>query len=384
MLPEILLPVSIAIMSLFWWPTAPIPFEIPKVIFFQTFVKVLAVIFAFIFLTKPKSWNTNGKIIFAILIFIIWATITSIVGVDVVKSFVGNYYRKDGLLTLYHLAGFSFLVSFFWNNNLKRKISLSFFVSSLILSIVATYEIVLHKFGLGQAATFGNPNFLAGYLAVSLPFGIYLFKESNKRIYSLGITFIGLVILFIGATAGILTLIISMILYGLFFVHNKFKLPILIFLSLISISIIGVWGRDYYVENSKSLIAEGRVRIFRNVFDGSTKKPILGYGWANIDYAFESSSWPLRLNNDVYVDKAHSEVFEILTTTGIPGIVIYIVLIVLLFSQILLSKVLMKDKLWRFTLFSLLTLYLFHAQTNVTSIVEQVIFWLVVGICLVI
>ncbi len=379
---NILLPFGVFVTSIFWAAGEVIPFEVPKVIFFEYFVKVLALVFAYIFLTKHRAWNMNGRLIVIILAFILWSLIASVLGVDVVKSFAGNYYRKDGLVTLYHLIGFSFLVSFFWKEELKKKVSLAFFLSSIVLSILTTYEIAVHKFGLGSAATFGNPNFLAGYLAVSLPFCFYLFKESNKRVYLLGILFISIVILLIGATAGILTLILSLILYFLFFVHNKFKSLIVLLLSISSILIVGIWARNYYIENLKVFNTEGRARIFTNVFVGFTKRPVLGYGWSNVDYAFNSNVWPLKFSQDIYVDKAHSELLEILVTTGVPGLIIYVIFIGLLFKTILSKSELKKDKLWRFTLLSLLILYLFHAQTNITSIAEQMIFWLVVGITL--
>ncbi len=364
---------GIIITILFWWPNAAVPFEVPKVIFFQYFVKILTLIFAFASLTKPKLWKIDKKLGLVLVIFLIWSTISSLFGVDIPKSFIGNYYRNDGLLTLYHLVGFSFLINFFWKENFKKSSSLSFFISSIILSFITMYEIIIHKFGLGTAATFGNPNFLAGYLAVSLPFSFYLFKER-------GIIIPALAIILIGANSAILALILFLILYLVFFANFKFKKYLILLFSFLFGLIIIFWSRNYYLENLKVFNTEGRVRIFRNVLTGFAKRPILGYGWSNVDYAFDSNVWPLKFDwHDIYVDKAHSELLEILTTTGIPGLIIYLIFIFLVFRKVSLEK----DKLWKFTLLSILILYLFHSQTNVISIAEQMIFWLVVGFCLI-
>ena len=143
------------------------------------------------------------------------------------------------------------------------------------------------------------------------------------------------------------------------------------------------WIRDYSLANSQSFIAEGRMRIYRNIFTGALKRPLFGYGWANVDSAFESSVWPLKFNNDVYVDKAHSEFLEIFATTGIPGLIIYLILIGSVLIKLWKSHKTSTDKDWEITLISILILYLFHSQTNVISITEQIIFWIIIGVTLV-
>lgn len=379
MIVNFLLPLGLLIISLFWWPNASVPFEVPKVTLFQFFVKILTFAFIFFFLREGKRWKVNGTILAMVALFTFWATFSSFYGVDIVKSFVGNYYRKDGLLTLYHLVGFSLLVSYFWNDKFKRSISLALFWSSLILSTIAFFEIITGKFGLGTAATFGNPNFLAGYLVVALPFSFYLFKTISEKTYLVGLLFTSLVLILISAYSAILTLILFAV-FCVFFGKVKFKFVVVATLFLVSVLIGVIWLMNYSTENSKSFIAEGRVRIYRNVFLGSLKRPIFGYGFANVDHAFKSVVWPLKFESDVYVDKAHSGILEILTTTGIPGLLAYLILIYSLFKKILSKSVVAKDKIWSFTLFSILTLFLFHSQTNVISIAEEIIFWLIVGI----
>ena len=85
-----------------------------------------------------------------------------------------------------------------------------------------------------------------------------------------------------------------------------------------------------YFKQAKSLgfVAEGRERIIRKILLGVAKKPIIGWGWANVDYAFEEGIWPIKLEHEVYVDKAHSMFLEILTTTGIIGLSVYIFLLI--------------------------------------------------------
>lgn len=106
----------------------------------------------------------------------------------------------------------------------------------------------------------------------------------------------------------------------------------------------------------------------------------MGYGWANVDYAFEEIEWPLSTTDDIYLDKAHSEILETLVTTGVVGLVIYLVIVVFLLKKSIKNMIQSKNGVWEFTILSVLILYLFHSQTNIISIAEQMFFWFVVGI----
>lgn len=86
--------------------------------------------------------------------------------------------------------------------------------------------------------------------------------------------------------------------------------------------------------------------------------------------AVESVSWPVKAFPDVYVDKAHSNLLEILVTTGIFGFLIFLAIIFRALDQLFGKKVLLVVFL----------LFLFHSQTNVISINEELIFWLILGI----
>src|ERR1035437_4035301 len=101
MFETVLLCMGIFVTSVFWWPWAAVPFEVPKVVFFQWFVRALVLVFGASFILHKKAWKINSKLFLLILMFVVWATITSILGVDITKSFAGNFYRADGLITLY-------------------------------------------------------------------------------------------------------------------------------------------------------------------------------------------------------------------------------------------------------------------------------------------
>lgn len=373
---------GIFLTSLVYWPKAPVPFEIPKVIFFQWFVRILVLIFGASFLIKKRYWKVNPKLLAFILAFAVWATISSFLGRDIAKSFAGNYFRRDGLVTLYELVGFSLLVSFFWKEKFKKTLSLTIFASSSLLSLIALIQIVRHRFGMDSAATFGNPVFLAGYLVCSLPFFYYFLQNAKlSKFWRILIYLFPVVTIILTKVSGAIAI---MIVYLAFEVarkiNKKYRLLLLFFGFAVSLTIVGAWFKG--LKREIYLNPQGRDRIYRKVFVGAMKRPIFGWGWANVDYAFDSNDWPLKIYNDVYIDKAHSQLLEILATTGIPGLLIYLSLIFLFVRQLHVKYRNSGDSLWHLTLLSGLFLYLFHSQTNVISISEEVFFWLILGLTL--
>jgi O-antigen ligase len=116
---------------------------------------------------------------------------------------------------------------------------------------------------------------------------------------------------------------------------------------------------------------ESRERIFRLAIESIKSKPVFGWGLTNVDYATEAFDWPVTVYNDVHIDKAHSNLLEIFVTTGITGGIIYL---------LILKKV--WNNLSEKTLKTVFVLYLIHSQTNVISIAEEVIFWLIVGVAI--
>lgn len=358
-----------------------VPFEVPKVIFFQWFVRIMVLIFTVSFLVKKRHWKVNPKLLIPVLMFAVWATISSILGSDIPKSFAGNYFRRDGLITLYELIGFSLLVSYFWKEKFKKAISLTFFASATLLSALALIQILRHKFGLGFAVTFGNPVFLAGYLVCSLPlFYYFLLNFKLPKILKFLLYLLPVVtIVLIKASGAIAVMAIYLGFMIAQKINKKYRLFLLLLGFAVALAIVGFWFSG--LKKEIYLNPQGRDRIYRKVFVGALKRPIFGWGWANVDYAFESNDWPIKVYHDVYVDKAHNLFLEVFASGGTVGLGIFSVLIFLVFRKRL-SAYRRRKNDWNYTLLTTFIVYLLHAQTNVISIAEEIVFWLILGISL--
>lgn len=315
------------------------------------------------------------------MIYLFVITLSSFLGVDFSKSFWGNFWRGDGLLTYFHLYGFFVIISFVWSKEWNLTFCKTIYITSLILSFGNILSMVLlHLFNIYTpniygitAFTFGQPNFLAGYLLLTLPF-IYFLRQNAKvkNIYDFGLILVIICIFTTQSWGGLLGILLFVLILVL--KNKNWNLLFGLFLGLTLLSYIFLFKHEGQID----YVFEGRQRIFTKAIMAFETKPLLGWGLANFDIAFDTIDWPIHLNNDVYVDKAHSSLLEILVASGLIGLISYLSLFVAVIYK--LRKGFFFLGSWRLTLFTSLLLYLFHSQTNVISINEEMFFWLVSGI----
>lgn len=373
--------IGLAISPLVFWPSAKVPYEVPRVQFIEHWIEIMAIA-AIPSLLKLKKKNINSKLLFSVNLLFLIAIITAIVGSNFNKSLVGNYYRNDGLITFGHFLILFYLTALLWREKWKIMLYRSIAIGSTLATIWVLIDgvkfFIFHQnvvnFQNALGGTFGQPNFLGGYLLVTMPLTLFQIVKSNKKQRFIWIGFIILqiiAILLTNSRASILGIPILFISFAIL-QKNKYK-KALIALSIIAISVSSI----FFFKQYKSQIvpnrigAEGRTRIFTKAIIGFSQKPLLGWGWANFDYLFASIDWPIKLGNDVYVDKPHSTILEIATTTGIFGLIIY--LAILTQGLILLYK---KEKY----LCLVFLLFILHSQTNIISSAEEVIFWISLGV----
>lgn len=375
------------VLPLVFWPKAAISYEIPKVWFFQRWVEFLGILGVLeIWAGVKKIGQGKSFLIFLVALFILVISLSSLLGIDFGKSLLGNYYRQDGLLTLFHFAIFFYFLILFWEDDWQlpavKSLVLGNFFASLwvIISGIRFHlfkDLTVYHFGGALGGTFGQPNFLAGYLLVSLPFTSFLIEESKllmKKFWWLVLSSEIMAIFLTLSRAGAVGIVIFAAGWILLKSRKGRKLG---WLGLLGILVVLLSGTFWVLVSSGGEWApESRTRIFNRAVFAWSRKPILGWGWANFDYAYESVKWPSNLVNDVYVDKAHSLLLEFLVTTGLVGLAIYLSIMILVFKQL----AAIEDDLWRRTLIVAFSLLIWHSQTNVISINEEMLFWLILGI----
>lgn len=387
-LPKKIFILGLILLPFVFWPTAQIPYEIPRVWFVRFWVLVLGVV-GVVKALRPgrKHQKVDHVLIFFVLAFALVAFLSSILGVDFDKSFWGNYFREDGLWTLFSLVGLFLFLVLFWEKSWQLATATAFSVGSFLTSLFAIYQDIslllkgnlTSQFSNPAAGLFGNPNFLAGYLAVTIPFSVYLITKSKsqkaKSFWFVSLLVQCLAVFLTFSSGAILTL-------GLFiFIWLSFKRSALL-LDFFRVCLLGLilTSSLFVLLGNRGQTQESRERIIRRGLLAFYDKPILGWGWANFDLSLEENPWPIKYNQDVYVDKAHSHILEVLVTTGAVGLILYLSVVTRAFHKLSANTKSRWGLNWSKTLFVVFILFIVHSQTNVISVGEEVVFWVVLGI----
>jgi O-antigen ligase len=365
-----------------YWKRGSVPYEIPKVWFIQRWVEVMLV-WALFNLTHVRRVKIDKTLVVIVVTFGIWALYSALTGGNLVKSILGNYYRGDGLINLAHLLILFFIVALFFKRNWVGDFFKVASFGAFLLGAVSFVLWLMHSLGVkgitvwegGIGGPFGNPNFLAGYLLVTLPFTAYLIdKTKNNRWWIVLVSQVVGIIL-TRAWIGIFGVVFLAVIWVLL---KKPKLRVVTLASGFGLLLLlGIYyqrtGRKF--TPTSQIVADSRERIWIKGFLGFAKRPLKGYGWANFDRAFESVDWPIHLNNDVYVDKAHSSILEVLVTTGLVGFALYTALVTRAFWLLFRQRSVFSKYL-----LAVFVIVVAHMQTNVVSISEEIIFWIILAL----
>jgi putative inorganic carbon (hco3(-)) transporter len=225
-------------------------FELPKMHLIYL-IATLIVTLHFInwSLGNTKLFNKN-PLNLTILLFLISQIICTVTSIDIYTSIHGYYSRLNGgLLSIITFSSLFFILPLYLKDKFKNNLINFFLLSGFLVSIYG----ILEHFGIDKNfwvqdvqarvfSTLGQPNWLAAYLCILLPFSIYKFiSSSTKKLsaiyYLLLTTNYYLALLFTKSKSGLAAAIISLFIFFLisFFKKNSPKKLLIINYSLLII-----------------------------------------------------------------------------------------------------------------------------------------------------
>jgi len=346
---------------------------------------VLIIFTAYLFLIflETKYRPKLNFLLIIIALFAIVATISSLLGENLSHSFWSKYERMTGLLMLFHLFAFFIVLSsvFKKKEDWFKIFGVSIFVALLISIVSLLMRVDINLMGqLGNlsqdGATIGNSSFLGTYLLFNIFLALYLFalaivkggkedlsslntqtsitndgsqqKEkrnfselktiSNLKIFSgISLIIIFSALLISDARAAIISLFGGLVLLFIFWLIFS-KKKILKFTGVVSlvISIVAVFFITWLAFQPDSFINErliqmgfsARLIIWEGALQGWLERPWFGWGLENFELVFAKHFNPLlflpEYGGEVWFDRAHNIIVDILITTGILGFLTYL------------------------------------------------------------
>lgn len=317
------------------------PYVVPKTIFFRIIVDIILIAYILLVISNHRYRPRINALTIAVTVFLGIIIIASLVGVNFERSFWSTFERMTGLLTFFHLyAFFIVLTSVFRERKYwERILTVSILVGVLLSFYVFTSDEPTARGG----GTIGNTSFMSAYIIFNIFFAISLFwvKSGGWRIFY-GVTLIPLLWLLlsppkeptqgaIGAFwGGIFILGFGYLLFHLFTSGKKlFKKIAFAVIILLILAGIGFSQTAFFknkieaIERSSSW--QSRAVVWNMGFQGWQERPWLGWGEDNFNVPFAKYFDPeLPISGDIWYDRVHNIVFDLLISSGIIGLLAYL------------------------------------------------------------
>lgn len=347
-------------LPLVFLPEIFLSFELPKVVFFRSLVLIIWLCLGikivcdgkihFLKLPPSPRAETQGfmgcganRLVWTFLFGLITVFILStIFSISPHISFWGSYERQQGLFQFIHCVLFFLaLILFFCGENEKkylRKLIDTACFGALITAIIAIAQkfFVIRVYG-----TVGQPNFLANYLLMMLPFLVArLFEEDitrrQKFLRAFAIFAVLTAIILTFSRAAIIGMLAGYVFFCIISKRKKMLAPIFllgaifVLINVFSFSSLindNVFLSRFMLKGQAFMSAEARFEIWPAVIKQIEQKPFLGSGpeMMSEDFAKFAPASLLKLGgfNDT-ADKAHNEFLDIASSIGLFGLFAYL------------------------------------------------------------
>ncbi len=369
------------------------PYITSKQITFNVIIEILLIFWVALLVKYPEYRPKQSFITFGLLAFWAVMTITCFTGVDFNLSFWGDIERMLGVFHLLHFLALYFIIITVLRNRQDWKL---FLIYSVILAvIVSLYGITNNK----PDSTFGNTEYVGGYLLFNIYFCLFLFfLEKSKVLRWLYLLPLPVFLWSFrmaavhGAYVGLgFSIILAFFLYA--FLSQKKKLKIILgssfCLVVLLTTILFVFKDSNFVKNNYllspvSAISLNRITFqtrlisWKTAFQDWHNHPLLGTGYGNFSITFDKYFDPKFYNytrGETYFDKAHNTIVETLSTTGAIGLAAYLSIFAALVYYLILGYRKKKISVHEFVMVScLLAAYFIHNLAVFDALVTYLVF----------
>jgi len=335
------------------------PFVTPRTLYFRIIVELLLVFYLWLAAKQPKyrpDWK--HPLVYSMLIFTLTMILSGIFGAQWNRSFWSTLSRSGGIFNWLHfLVYFLILISVLkdklsWTWFLKIFASVTFLVSLYAWAQRMGASIVYESGVYRLTGTIGNAAFLAGLLLFGIFAFLYLFVSSKHkywRIYYIVGAVSNLLIMALSQTRGTMLGLATAVFLGLIILSFSQKqigkkaaniYRVILLLSIIFV--VGIFSaRDSAFVKHNTLLnrftaidfsdttTQTRLYAWRGGLEAFKDKPIFGWGVDNFNIAYNhyfDADFYNYVQTETWFDRAHNQLVEYLTTTGVIGLLAYLLI----------------------------------------------------------
>lgn len=314
------------------------PYITSKQISFNILIEALFILWLAFIIKYPEYKPKMSYITYGLAGFFLTLVISSIFGVDFNLSFWGDIERMLGVFHILHFLAYYLIIISVFREWKDWKIL-------FIISIVFALFMSFNSKGYG---TIGNTAYMSGYIIFNIYFVLLLFfREKHlgwRWLYFIPLPFY--VMAFrrastTGAHVGLgVGIIFLLFLYAVLCKHKKLKIIMIsaflfftLFITLLFVNKDSDWvrGNSYFravgeVDFQKNTF-QTRLISWRAAAKDLPSHPILGTGHGNYAITFDKYFDPSFYDytrSETYFDRAHNNVIDIASTSGLAGLFTYL------------------------------------------------------------
>ena len=390
------------------------PFHFGKVIVFRSLIEILGVGYLLLILKDGSYLPRRDKVFWALFLFVLVFTLTTITSILPYPSFWGSLERMGGLWTFWHYFLFFIILTsiFTKREHWERLFDISIFVGvlSAFYGFGQKTDIDLFVGSGGRErifGTLGNAALFAGYqlFSVFLSLISYFNPKNNynrKAFYLSAFSITSIAVLMTAVRGSVLGYAVGITVFAFLWMRYKRsrigKIAFKTFVGLAFLFIVfsSLFSDSSFVQSSRYLsritdlsfsspTVRTRFWAWQAGFRGWSESPktiILGWGPENFNIPFSKYFNPKFFSGsgaETLFDRAHNMFVEILVTMGIVGFLAYIGIFVSLFSCL---RRLMKSNeliIYGIGLTSGLIAYIIHNSFIFDTSASFIVFFTIAG-----
>lgn len=351
------------------------PFIVGKYVWFRTMVgfSLLAFIWGLLFQDANNAmWHRlkavlKQPLVIAVTVFVTVFLSAGFFGVDPAMSFWSNFERGEGGLQLLNMWAFFVLLVTLLREEKDWHMLFGFALAGGVLMSFYGFMAGIGAQGwLGPKfladrfqGSIGNPAYVAAYALFMLFYAAYLLISKYRAkllsfgaivLYALSAMFI--TVFWLAATRGaFLGFVASLIGFLGYFLYTKKHWRKWLLVALVAVIVVvgtfikfkdssfvkSIPGSRIFDISVSAQTFEDRTYMWHSAIEGFTKRPLLGWGPENylkvFDRYMDISYFKPAAGFGSWFDRAHSIYFDYLVETGILGLLSYLGIFVVFYSQ---------------------------------------------------
>ncbi|HVY72522.1 MAG TPA: O-antigen ligase family protein [Candidatus Paceibacterota bacterium] len=336
------------------------PFITGKNFMFRIVVELMLGAYVLLALREPKYRPRASMLSWAVLAFVGWMALATVLSVDPAKSFWSNFERMEGYMTILHFLVYFYIVGTvvtaenWWNRLFQISITSGALMGVYSMLQFANLFPISSQSGSRVDGTFGNATYLAVFMLWNVFLTLFmLFRQRQSTaaqvLYGIALVLEVATLYFTETRGSFLGLIGGLIVAALYIIWkargqqwHSMRRASWIGLGIIAALVIGFVAlrSTSLLQNAPSTI--GRISsisledtttkarlfyIWPMAIKGSFESPktaIVGWGQENFNFVFNKYYSPEMYNQEQWFDRAHNQFLDWLIAGGLPAFLLYI------------------------------------------------------------